>query len=195
MRHLPTYLAIALASTLFSVPAFAIDLKGQVLGGGQPIGNSTVTLWAAGAGAPALLGQTRSGADGSFTLNSTDPADKDAILYLTANGGQPKISAQDGDNPAIALMAVIGSRPPGTVTINEMTTVASVWTKAQFLAGTVIKGPSLSLRIAAGNVSNFVDIQTAAGGVRSKTHSTVDRRQRWLTLPHSPMCSQDALRV
>ena len=83
MRHLPTYLAIALASTLFSVPAFAIDLKGQVLGGGQPIGNSTVTLWAAGAGAPALLGQTRSGADGSFTLNSTDPADKDAILYLT----------------------------------------------------------------------------------------------------------------
>jgi hypothetical protein len=164
MRNLPTYLAIALASTLFSVPAFAIDLKGQVLGSGQPIGNSTVTLWAAGAGAPAQLGQTRTGADGSFTLNSTDPADKDAILYLTAKGGQPKTSAQDGDNPAIALMAVIGSKPPGTVTINEMTTLASVWTNAQFLDGTVIKGPSLSLRIAAGNVPNFVDIQTGGWG-------------------------------
>jgi hypothetical protein len=164
MLNLPTYLAIALASTLSSVPAFATDLKGQVLGGGQPIGNSTVTLWAAGAGVPAQLGQARTGADGSFTLNSTDPADKDAILYLTAKGGQPKTSAQDGDNPAIALMAVIGSKPPGSVTINEMTTVASVWTNAQFLDGTVIKGPSLSLRIAAGNVPNFVDIQTGGWG-------------------------------
>ena len=38
-------------------------------------------------------------------------------------------------------MTVMGGNPPATVTINEMTTVASVWTHAQFLDGTAIKGP------------------------------------------------------
>jgi hypothetical protein len=138
--------------------------KGQVLGGGQPISSSTVTLWAASAGAPTQLGQTRTGADGGFTLNSTDAPDKNAILYLIAKGGQFGANAQGDDNTAIALMTVIGSNLPATVTINEMTTVASVWTHAQFLDGSAIKGPPLSLRIAAGNVQNFVDLQNGRLG-------------------------------
>ena len=36
--------------------------------------------------------------------------------------------------------------------------MASVWTHAQFLEGSTIKGPALGLRIAAGNVPNFVDL-------------------------------------
>ena len=113
--------------------------------------------------APQQLGQTRTGADGGFTLSSTAPTGA-ATLYLIAKGGQPQANAQGGDNPAIALMTVIGRNAPATVTINEMTTVASVWTHAQFLNGTAIKGPSLSLRIAAGNVPNFVDLQTGGWG-------------------------------
>ncbi len=138
-------------------------LEGKVLGGGQPIANSTVTLWAAGDGAPQQLGQARTGSDGGFTLNSTGQAGA-ASLYLIAKGGQSAANAQSGDNPAIALMTVIGGNLPATVTINEMTTVASVWTHAQFLDGSSIKGPSLSLRIAAGNVPNFVDLQTGGWG-------------------------------
>src|SRR5271166_3163911 len=130
---LTTLLSAGLLGYACGTVAAADVLKGQVLGGGQPINNSTVTLWAASAGAPMQLGQARSGADGSFTLNPTDAADKNAILYLIANGGQPKGSAQSGDNPAIALMTVIGSKSPATVTIDEMTTVASVWTNAQFI--------------------------------------------------------------
>ena len=61
-------------------------------------------------------------------------------------------------------MTVVGGNLPATVTINEMTTVASVWTHAQFLDGSAIKGPALSLRIAAGNVPNFVDLQTGGWG-------------------------------
>ena len=144
-----------------AVTAYA--LEGKVLGGGQPITNSTVTLWAASEGAPQQLGQARTGADGGFTLNSTGRAGG-ASLYLIAKGGQPQANAQGGDNPAIALMTVIGGNAPATVTINEMTTVASVWTHAQFLDGSAIKGPSLSLRIAAGNVPNFVDLQTGGWG-------------------------------
>jgi hypothetical protein len=42
--------------------------------------------------------------------------------------------------------------------------VASVWTNAQFLNGTVLKGPALGLRIAASNVPNFVDVETGGWG-------------------------------
>src|SRR5258706_3557865 len=143
--------------------AASADTIGKVLGGGRRITNSTVTLWAASEGAPQQLGQARTGADGSFTLNSTATTGA-ATLYLIAKGGQPKANAQGGDNPAIALMTVIGGNLPATVTINEMTTVASVWTHAQFLDGSAIKGPALSLRIAAGNVPNFVDLQTGGWG-------------------------------
>jgi hypothetical protein len=58
-------------------------------------------------------------------------------------------------------MTVLGSKPPSRVTINEMTTIASVWTHNQFIEGTAITGSPLALRIAAGNVHNFVDLTTA----------------------------------
>jgi hypothetical protein len=45
-----------------------------------------------------------------------------------------------------------------------MTAVASVWTHAQFLDGFAIKGPPLSLRIATGNVPNFIDLQMGGWG-------------------------------
>jgi hypothetical protein len=160
---LATLLTIGGVLYLTSGFAAADTIKGKVLGGGQPITNSTVTLWATSAGAPRQLGQARTGADGSFTLNSTGGGSA-ASLYLIAKGGQTKANAPGGDNPAIALMTVIGGKLPGTITINEMTTVASVWTHAQFLNGTVIKGEPLSLRIAAGNVPNFVDLQTGGWG-------------------------------
>jgi hypothetical protein len=155
-----------LAGSMLSLIAGAVAadaFEGKVLGAGEPIANSTVTLWAAAEGAPQQIGQTRTGADGRFTLNSTGGAGS-ASLYVIAKGGQPQANAQGGDNPAIALMTVIGGNAPATVTINEMTTVASVWTHAQFLNGSAIKGPSLSLRIAAGNVPNFVDLQTGGWG-------------------------------
>ena len=41
-------------------PVAADTLNGKVLGGGQPITNSTVTLWAASEGAPQQTGSHRS---------------------------------------------------------------------------------------------------------------------------------------
>jgi hypothetical protein len=139
-------------------------IKGQVVGGGAPITGSTVTLWIASTGAPKQLGQTRTGDDGHFALNVADAVANDAILYLVAKGGQPSAKKASGDNPAIALLSVIGSKPPANVVINEMTTVASVWTHAQFLDGAAIKGHALGLKIAAGNVPNFVDLGTGGWG-------------------------------
>jgi hypothetical protein len=139
------------------------SLKGQVLGGGAPVAESTVTLWAASADAPKQLAQTKTNDDGRFELGSKG-THGDAILYLVATGGEPKANKAGGDNPAIVLLAVLGSKPPDRVVVNEFTTVASVWTNAQFLDGTAIKGNALGLRIAAGNVPNFVDLETGGWG-------------------------------
>lgn len=59
---------------------------------------------------------------------------------------------------------MLGNNPPAHVTINEMTTIASVWTHAQFIDSAQIKGHALGLRIAAGNVPNFVDLATGGWG-------------------------------
>ena len=62
-----TLLALACLAMATATTA-AQTLKGVVQGGGAPIANSTVTLYAATASAPAPLGQARSSADGRFDI-------------------------------------------------------------------------------------------------------------------------------
>ena len=158
-------LAFAACSVLVAAPTeAAISLNGQVLGAGAPIANSIVTLFAASAGAPKQLAQARTSADGRFVIAVSDTPGANTSLYLVAQGGRVKATNASGDNPAIALMIVLGSAHPKRVTINEMTTVASVWTHAQFIEGSAISGNALGLRIAAGNVPNFVDLATGGYG-------------------------------
>ncbi len=142
----------------------AVHIDGQVQAGGGAVAGSTVTLWAGGAGEPKQLAQVKTAGDGSFALGADETPEPGASLYLIARGGVPAVGKEPGDNPALVLLAVLGATPPAKVVVNEMTTVASVWTNAQFLDGVAIKGPALSLGIAAGNVPNFVDLQTGGWG-------------------------------
>ena len=156
-----TLIALVIPCMFLANRAFAAEVKGQVMGGGAPIVQSTVTLWAASSEAPKQLAQTRTDNEGRFEIRgATAPAD--ASLYLVATGGEP--GGKGGDNPAIALMAVVGSNPPASVVINEFTTLASVVTHTQFIDGASIQGSPLQLRIAAGNVPNFVDLETGDYG-------------------------------
>ncbi|MCW5892413.1 MAG: hypothetical protein KIT14_17975 [bacterium] len=157
-------LAVALAAGAFGQIASAEQLTGNVTGGGGPIAESTVTLWAAGEADPTKLSETRSGDDGAFRLDFDAHEAGGGVLYLTVRGGEPKIGGSVGANPAIALMATLGATAPKTVTINELTTVASVWTGAQFLNGGALRGHALGLKIAAGNVPNLVDVTTGGLG-------------------------------
>lgn len=143
--------------------ADAATLSGNVQGAGGPIAGSTVTLYAAGTGAPAQLAQATTDDQGAFNLTGAD-APADSVYYVVAKGGTPKASANQPSNGAIGLIAVLGPALPGKVTVNEFTTIASVWTCAQFLNGEVLSGPTLGLRIAAGNVPNFVDLETGGYG-------------------------------
>jgi streptogramin lyase len=158
-------LGVLIASSfVLATRAFADEvIKGQVLGGGAPIAKSTVTVWEASAGAPKQLVQTRTDGDGRFELRSKS-AGSDSILYLIASGGEAKATKGSGDNPGIVLLSVLGNKPPSSVVVNEMTTVASAYTAARFINGTSISGNPLGLRIAAGNAPNLVDPVTGTWG-------------------------------
>ena len=166
MRHrlcinVSVVFALSLTMSLFTA---AQTIDGQVTGAGAPIARSAVTLWSASPNAPKQLAQTQTGDDGRFTLNSSGAASPEDILYIVAKGGQPTAHKGTGDNPAIVLLSVLGDKPPAHVTVDEFTTIASVSTTNQFINGTVIQGYPLGLKIAAGNVPNFVDLQTGGWG-------------------------------
>jgi hypothetical protein len=129
------------------------EIKGHVLIAGKPVAGATVTLYAAGEGAPTQLAQGKTAADGEFELDAKS-APQDSVVYLVAKG--PK----DG----VALMSLLGTSWPEKVTVNELTTVASTFTAARFINGEVISGKPLSLHIAAGNTPNLVDPVTGGWG-------------------------------
>src|SRR5262249_48007295 len=153
-------LTLSLLGWTCGAASAAVRIEGQVQAGDGPLANSTVTLWTASTADPRQLAQTRTDSDGRFKIDSQETIGADVILYPIAKGGEAAVNKGSGDNPAIALLSVLGNTPPSTIVINEMTTVASVWTHAQFLNGAAIKGHALGLKIAAGNVPSFVDLQT-----------------------------------
>jgi len=118
--------AIGVTATLTPAMVSAQQIEGQVLGAGAPIANARITLFAATADTPAQLSQTQSGPDGHFTLPSTRVPGGEIILYLIAAGGEPAANRGGGNNPNIALLAVLGPNPAAKVIINEMTTIASL---------------------------------------------------------------------
>src|SRR5271166_6328874 len=121
----------------------AVRIEGQVQAGGGAVAGSTLTLWAASASDPAQMAQAQTDAEGKFVLSSDQTLGGETMLYVVASGGKPAINKAATDNPAIALMTVLGRNAPATITLNEMTTVASVWTHAQSLDGAAMKGNAL----------------------------------------------------
>ncbi len=159
-----TLLILGLAGCVCRPAAAVVRIEGQVQAGGGPVARSVVTLWSASDGEPRQLAQATTTADGQFNLGSQENLGADAVAYVIAKGGEPTINRGSGDNPAISMVSVLGNVSSAHIVINEMTTVASVWTTAQFLDGAVMKGHALGLKIAAGNVPSFVNLQTGGWG-------------------------------
>ncbi|QDV67668.1 Virginiamycin B lyase [Rosistilla carotiformis] len=156
------------ATLVFSVglvvgPASAVQrIEGRVAVAGGSIGNAEVTLWETTSEAPRKISATRTSQDGSFELSITDGNAEAGVYYLIAMGGVTNEEAEP--NPSITLMTTLGPTPPDRVTINELTTIASAYTTAQFLHDGALRGNATGLRIAAGNVPNLVDLETGAHG-------------------------------
>jgi hypothetical protein len=115
-----------------------------------------------------MLGRTRAGKDGRFTIRYREPSRSAAVLYLIAKGPvRPSRHGHD-ERPRspIRLATVLGERPfPERVLVNERSTVATAYAMAQFIKGRRIGGPSPGLPNAAATVRNLVDLRS--GGVGS----------------------------
>ena len=86
MQFVARFREFALVSLVFSIVAMTGQavadetIKWQVLGGGAPIANSTVTLWQASAGAPKQLAQTKTNGEGQFQISSPAVGDLDHMV-------------------------------------------------------------------------------------------------------------------
>ncbi|HEY7234452.1 MAG TPA: hypothetical protein VH539_09910 [Gemmatimonadaceae bacterium] len=140
------------------------ELSGRVIVAGRPVVGAAVSLYVATTGKPTLLAHGSTSGDGGFTMSVDGPTDAKGILYVVATGGRATADGDRDPNGGLTLLSVLGATAPKQITVNELTTVASAFTNAQFIHGDAIEGNALSLRIAAGNVPNFVDLETGTWG-------------------------------
>lgn len=183
-RVAATLLAIAIAqlgALLTATGSYAGGLpiqpsvvEGAVMDGSTPICNSSLTLYAAGLGgygkAAINCGSATSSAQGQFSIKSKCALLPEAKMYLIALGGSlsTKGCGAVASSP-IGLAAALGQLPQtgsNTTVVNELTTVASILSLAQFVApshpesiGTPL-GNILGLRNAFSTVPNLVDVSS-----------------------------------
>ena len=147
--------ALALAGcNLTQTAPFAVQgapLKGSLHGGQQPIVGATVQLYATGStgygsaatysSGTSLLGTNvvTTDAHGDFDITGDYTCPSAATpVYLVGTGGNPGLGA-GGSNPSLAIMAALG--PCGAlasstfISVNELTTVASIWPLSPFMTG------------------------------------------------------------
>ncbi len=158
--------ALALTLTLCltaggTAVAFDADVRGRVESGEMRIGAIDVTLFEASSRDAAhpgprqakVLGQTKSGPNGYFRIPYFAPHDTEAVLYLVARRGP------------VALSTIVGTVPREEfVVINDLTSVASAYALAQFMAGRQVTGGRVGLKNAASMFLNLVDPATGAIG-------------------------------
>jgi hypothetical protein len=135
-------IALALATGCgYSGSVAPVAIGGSVHGGHRPVSGATVELYAAGTGglgsasAPLLRKAVASDSNGNFTI----PAEygcpsPSAQIYVVARGGKPTASGEE--NSALMLTALLGPcsglSKLGSVSVNEVTTVGSIWPLAHF---------------------------------------------------------------
>jgi len=163
-------------------------LRGNIHGGQQPISGASIQLYAAGttgygASATSLLSSpVVSDATGSFTITGdyTCPSSS-SQLYIVAIGGNPGL-APGTNNAAIALMAALGPcslhggqytlDPNEFISLNEVTTVASVYALAAFMGGDATHvGTSSTNAVGLANAFQMVNnlVNTTTGAALSVT--------------------------
>jgi hypothetical protein len=164
----------ALAGCGFSGSATAvatpIGLHGAIRGGQHPVSGASLQLYAAGStgigstAQPLLSKPLQSDSGGSFTIPETYCPSVSSLLYLVARGGNPGL-ASGADNPAIALTTMLGAcgslSASSPITVNEVTTVGSVWPVARYMKSPADLGSvagDAAFLSAASSVNQFINI-------------------------------------
>jgi endo-1,4-beta-xylanase len=121
----------------------ALAVSGVVHAGQQPIAGATVQLYAVGKGGtgstatPLIDAVVKTNSNGEFSLaGKSQCPSADSDVYVVASGGTSNPS-EESENSAIALMAMLGPcvelSSSAVVSVNEATTVGSVWPISAFI--------------------------------------------------------------
>jgi hypothetical protein len=168
-------LATATAPVTIVASPSGIALNGTVMAGANPVSGATVSLYAAGTSGYGLqqseLTQATSGTNGAFTIPAGYTCLSESQMYLVAIGGG--VSGVS-NNPNLALMTALG--PCGSlsstanITINEVTTIGSIWPLAPFMTATNVPNAyayvgssstnATGLANAFAAVNNLVNVET-----------------------------------
>jgi hypothetical protein len=135
-----------------SVRASGRGASGVVHGGQQPISGNTVQLYSVGttgdgsAATPLLANPAISDSNGNFTLtNGYVCPSASALVYVVGTGGSPSPGVS---NPQVALMAALGRcgdlSSSSFITVNEITTVAAVYSLAAYMSSYSAVGSNTS---------------------------------------------------
>jgi streptogramin lyase len=161
---------------------------GQIFGGNQPVSNAVIQMYAPGtngygSSAAALLNrQVTTDATGHFSLaNAFTCPSSSTPVYLVVTGGNPGL-ASGTKNAALVMMGLLGScgnlNSSSYFVINELTTVAAVWSLAPFMVDYAHIGTS------AGNVQGLLNaFATAENLVAIETGSTPGTAPSIATIP------------
>ena len=158
------------SATAFTSP---IAIGGSVHGGRQPVSGSRIQLYAAGisgtgsAAQPLLSSPVESDSYGKFSIPATYHCPSpSAQIYLVARGGNPGLSSGT-NNKALALAAVLGScnsLSASPISVNEVTTVGSVWPLAQYMTGPTDVGSAVDDTSFLSAVSSVPELVNLAEG-------------------------------
>ena len=160
---------LVLAVSVLPEMSLARDLLGHVELAGKPVAGSKVALWrTAGKSAPARLGEASAAAPRQLQHDDENSA--------TKASGIDHLIRRPGPGGAVALLGFLAQKTPSAVVINELTTVASGSTNAQFIDATALSGSEVGLRIAAGNVPS--SSSPPARGQGRRPAPTARRRRR-----------------
>ncbi len=164
----------------------AATWSGKMMGGNQPIGGATVTLWAAGTGgygsASTQYAQTTTSTDGqaSFSFNKAAtptgptapttnsygcPSGSDPQMYLIGAGGNT-LNTGSNNNTAAVFILTLGKcsaiNDPALI-VNEITTVATIAAVQQYFnPATESLGYPASVQAAQGYANALLAIPTLA---------------------------------
>jgi len=194
-----TVTAAAHASTSISTTAnIAIGnlvtgptLNGIVRAGTQPVVGASVGLYAAGISgygsastllfAPGNSSHATTNNSGVFTLpGGYSCPQADSQVYLVATGGSVGTNAA---NPNLSMMTALGpcsNLNSGSVVVNEVTTIGSVWPLAPFASDDVLTGKTSYLNIGASS-TNTVGLANAFASVNNLVN--VSSGQARFTVP------------
>jgi hypothetical protein len=169
-------LATATATVAIVAMPTGVALQGVVLAGTNPVVGASVSLYAAGTSgysstsSPVVLtGSNTSvttGSVGQFTIPAGYACpSQGSQMYLVATGG----NAGAGINPNLAMMTALGPcgglSATAAITIDEVTTIGSVWALAPFMSdyghvGSSSGNATTGLANAFASVNNLVNVTT-----------------------------------